>query len=38
MKISTGPHTVSCTHKGATRTQRVKVGSSRPGIASFKLN
>jgi serine/threonine-protein kinase len=39
MKVSVGPHTVSCTPQGgASRTQRVNVKSGTPGIASFRLN
>jgi serine/threonine-protein kinase len=39
VKVPVGPHTVSCSPPGkATRTQRVNVKSSKPGMATFRLN
>ena len=37
LTVPVGPHTVSCTSKGSTRSQRVTVRAERPGIAKFKL-
>ena len=37
VKVAEGPHQVSCTADGNTRTQRVKVRAGKPGIASFRL-
>jgi Mg-chelatase subunit ChlD len=37
VEVSPGPHTVSCTTSGGTRTQRVNAQPGKPAIASFKL-